>query len=332
MPSLKSRKQDHITICLNERVSGFTPTGFEKIRFIHNALPEIDFGKIDTGLVFLGKRLNLPFFVSSMTDGYGNGKRIACNLAQAAQVKGMAFSVGSQRVALANPKVVGAFQVRDIAPDILLLANLGAVQLNYGYQISDYRRAVEMIQADGLFLHLNPVQEAIQPEGDTNFANLLPKIEKLVKEIGVPVIVKEVGMGISGSVARQLRNIGVEYLDVAGQGGTSWARVEGCRGDGKLGEAFSDWGVPTLDALRQCSKIKGLAVLASGGVRNGIEVAKALALGAKLVGLALPFLEPAAKSAEAVMAKIETIEKELRIAMFGVGAQTLAGLNSSVIE
>jgi len=322
---MRERKTDHLLICLKQDVE-VGSTGFEKYRFVHQSLPEIDFKEVDTSVEFLSKKLSAPILISSMTGGTARAGRINRNLAKAAQKMGVAMGVGSQRIALENPRVVSTFQVRDVAPDIPLLANLGAVQLNYGYGFKECQQAVDMIKADALIFHLNPLQEAIQPEGNTDFANLLPKIEKVAKKLSVPVVVKEVGGGISEGVARRLYQAGVKIVDTAGWGGTSWAKIEGIRAKNELGEAFSQWGIPTAESINQCRKVRGLKVIGSGGIRSGIEMAKAIALGADLTGLALPFLEPATKSARAVEKKIAQLTEELKIAMFSLGARNLKEL------
>lgn len=325
---MRKRKQDHLEICLNEEVETKS-TGLEKFQFLHQALPEIDFKNIETSVEFLGKRLAAPILISSLTGGTVEGGRINRNLAKAAQKIGVALAVGSQRIAIENPKTGETFKIRDIAPDILLLANLGAVQLNYGYGVRECQKAVEMIRADGLILHLNPLQEAIQPEGNTNFGNLLPKIAEVVKNLPVPVMVKEVGFGISEEVARKLYSVGVRIIETAGWGGTNWAKIEGLRAKNKLGEVFGDWGIPTAKSISQCRKVKGLKIIGSGGIRNGREIAKAIALGADLVGLALPFLRPATESAEVVETKLRGLIKELKITMFVTGVKNIKELKKA---
>lgn len=334
---MTQRKLDHLKICLNQPVE-VGSAGFEDYRFVHNALPEIDFGKIDISVKFLGKKLKAPILISSMTGGINKAALINQNLAKTAQKFGVAMGVGSQRIAIERPKdqaIIKSFQVRKWAPDILLFANLGAVQLNYGFGVKECQKAVEMIKADALVLHLNPLQEAIQPEGNTNFEGLLFKIKKIVKSLTVPVVAKEVGCGISRDVAGKLYQTGVKIIDTAGWGGTSWAKIEGFRwtrtkmaGD-DLGEVFSDWGIPTAESIVQCRRVKGLKVIGSGGIRNGIEMAKAIALGADLVGLALPFLKPATQSTEAVEMKLTRLIQELKIAMFCVGAKNIDKLKSA---
>ncbi|HUS60444.1 MAG TPA: type 2 isopentenyl-diphosphate Delta-isomerase [Nevskiaceae bacterium] len=320
------RKRDHLKICLGEEVE-VGSAGFESYFFVHNALPEINFEKIDTSVRFLGKKLQAPILISSMTGGTKQAGLINHHLAQAAQKVGVAMAVGSQRVAIKNSRLISSFQVRDVAPDVLLFANLGAVQLNYGFGIRECRQAVEMIEADGLILHLNPVQETIQPEGNTNFSGLLSKIEKITQSLEMPVIVKEVGAGISETVARKLFGAGVKIVDVAGWGGTNWALIESLRGkDKEMGEAFANWGIPTSEAIKQCTQIKGLTVIGSGGIRNGIQMAKAFALGADLVGMALPLLKPATQSAAAVKKKLQSLVFQLKTTMFCLGVKNIGEL------
>ena len=241
----------------------------------------------------------------------------------------VAIGVGSQRKALETPELAASFQVRRQAPSVPLLANLGAVQLNYGYGVDECRQAVEMIGADALVLHLNPLQEALQPEGQCDFSGLAAKIGAVVEGLEVPVIVKEIGCGLSAEVARTLFDHGVRIVDSAGLGGTSWARIEARRAhDVDLGEMFADWGVPAPDSIAALAAIDGLTVIGSGGVRNGVDVAKAIALGADLVGLAQPFLEPATRSAKETTEAIGNVTRQLEIAMFCVGARTCAELRA----
>jgi len=236
-------------------------------------------------------------------------------------------AVGSQRKALEDPAKADTFRVRDHAPSVPLLANLGAVQLNYGMGVRECRQVVEMIQADALILHLNPLQEAIQPEGQCNFSGLLPKIGEVVRGVGVPVVVKEIGCGLSGQTAQALAEQGVRILDTAGVGGTSWARIEAHRaGDVEIGELFAGWGIPTPQSIQEVRKVPGVTVIASGGIRNGIDAAKAIALGADLVGMAYPFLAAATESAERVADRARRVIQELRICMFCLGVRTVAEL------
>ncbi len=326
------RKADHIRISLEEDVSFETLTsGFERYRFVHCALPEISLAAVDTAVVFLGKRLQAPLLISSMTGGTPQGREINRRLARAAQESGIGMGLGSLRAALEDPTLAETYRVRDVAPDILLLANLGAVQLNYGYTVDHCRRAVEMVEADGLILHLNPLQEALQPEGQTDFSDLLRKIEAVCRGLEVPVVVKEVGWGLSADVARRLADAGVAALDVAGAGGTSWSQVEMYRAENGLqravAAAFRDWGIPTAEAVREVRRaLPHIPIVASGGIWDGIQVAKAIALGATVCGIARPFLLAAAESAEAVAETAAVLITQLRVAMFAVGAPDLASL------
>jgi len=336
--SINRRKSDHLRISLHKPVnSADITTGLENFYFIHRALPEISLAEVDTSTQFLGHGLGAPLLISPMTGGTEEAERINKNLAYAAQKYGLAMGVGSQRAAIEDPRWARTYYVRDVAPDILLFANIGAVQLNYGYGIDECKRAVEMIGADALVLHLNPLQEALQPEGDTDFSGLLRKIEVVCRELPVPVIVKEVGWGISEEVARQLAQAGVAAIDVAGAGGTSWSLVEMHRASDDIGKgvaaAFSDWGIPTAEAIIMARRgAPQLPLIASGGIRTGVDAAKAIALGADLVGMAAPFLKPATESAEAVCAKVEEIITTLRIAMFCVGVKKVDGLKKAQLR
>jgi isopentenyl-diphosphate delta-isomerase len=255
--------------------------------------------------------------------------KINRNLAEGAERTGVAVGVGSQRKALEDPEKADTFRVREVAPTALLLANLGAVQLNYGMGARECRQAVDMIGADALILHLNPLQEAIQPEGQCDFSGLLPKIGEVVRRVGVPVVVKEIGCGFSESTARALASQGVRIVDTAGVGGTSWARIEAERArDLEIGEIFAGWGLPTPESIRQVRRVEGLTVIASGGIRNGLDAAKAIALGADLAGLAYPFLAPAMESAEQVADKVRRTVRELKICMFCLGVKTISELQS----
>jgi isopentenyl-diphosphate Delta-isomerase len=335
--SINQRKADHIRINLEENVNFPTlTTGLEAFRLVHQALPELDLEAVDTSGQLFGKRISAPILVSSMTGGTIQAQEINRNLAQAAEARGLAMGLGSQRAGIERQQTTATFRVRDVAPSLLLFANLGAVQLNYGYSVDQCRRAVEMIEADGLILHLNPLQEVLQPEGDANWAGLIDKIEAVCRALPVPVIAKEVGWGISAQSARRLINAGISAIDVAGAGGTSWSQVEMHRAPTerlrRLAAAFADWGIPTAESLQTACALRDqmgrpeLPLFASGGIRNGQDIAKCVALGADLVGLASPFLKRAVESTEAVYEEMELLEAELRIAMFCSGAATLCAL------
>jgi isopentenyl-diphosphate delta-isomerase len=331
----EQRKSDHIRINLEEDVNfRQLTTGLEKYHFLHQALPEIDLAHVDTSVSFLGKKLRAPLLISSMTGGTDQARQINYTLAQAAEMNGIAMGLGSQRAAIENPAVAPTFQVRTVAPTITLLANMGAVQLNYGYTVDHCRRAVEMIEADALILHFNALQEAVQPEGDTNFSGLLAKVGAVCRALPVPVIAKEVGWGVSEDTVRRLVEAGVAAIDVAGSGGTSWTQVEMHRANSEIrrrvAATFVDWGIPTSEAILAAKRAGGaLPVIASGGLRNGLEMAKCIALGATLAGMAGPFLKAAVNSLQAVLDEIEIATTELRVAMFGIGVDSIAGLQQT---
>lgn len=330
--TITDRKNAHIHINLEKNVQfPRVTTGLENYRFMHNGVPELDLQEINTQTTFLGKKLKAPIVISSMTGGTALAQTINRRLAVAAQKHGLALGLGSQRAALQQPDLAATYQVRDVAPDVLLCANLGAVQLNYGYGLQECRDLVEMIEADALILHFNVLQEAVQPEGDTNFAGLLPKIATLCQKLKVPVIVKEVGWGFSEKNVLDLSKAGVAAVDVAGAGGTSWSEVEYHRAPtakhARVAAAFADWGIPTADAIGYAKKAAPqLPIIASGGLRNGIEIAKCIALGADLAGLASPFLKAAHESEAALDALIEELVSELKITMLCSGVKNIAEL------
>lgn len=334
---LESRKADHIRINLDENVASRLTSGLERYRFMHQALPEIDAREIDTTLALFGRRLGAPLLISCMTGGTELARAINRNLAIAAQQARIPMGLGSTRAAVVQPDLADTFRVRDVAPDILLFANIGAVQFNYGFDADQCRRAVALTGADALVLHLNPLQEILQPEGDLNWGGLLGKIERVVSALqadGIPVVAKEVGWGISPRAARDLANAGVAAIDVAGAGGTSWSQVEMFRARNdvqrRIAEAFVDWGIPTADSIRYAREAApDVAIFASGGLKNGVDGAKCLALGATLFGMARPFLRAATISPEAVSDEIAVIVGQLRAVMLCVGARDLMALRSA---
>lgn len=336
----EGRKLDHLRIVLGEDVNAKGVTsGWARYRFRHCAMPELDLHEINTGASFLGKRLQAPLLISSMTGGADSTEAINMQLAEAAEAVGVAMGVGSQRAALRNPAMARTYAVRRVAPTTVLLANLGAVQLNYGVGVDGCRRAVEMLEADALILHLNPLQEAVQPEGDTNFKGLYRKIEQVCRDVGVPVIVKEVGNGISAEVARKLVEVGVHAIDVAGAGGTSWSEVERFRIAQEqrrtIAALFAGWGIPTTQAIQEIrAALPDIPLIGSGGVRSGLDVAKAIALGADLVGSAAPHLHrvSAESGVEAVIEGLRAYIDELRITMFCAGAGDLQALKQTPLE
>ena len=340
----QTRKADHLRVCLEEDVQcRQVTTGLEKYRFTHCCLPELDRAEISLETTFLGKPLGLPLLISSMTGGTEHAHTINRRLAQTAQTHRLAMGVGSQRVAVENPDLMDTFAMRREAPDCLLFANLGAVQLNYGYGLDQCQRVIDGLGADALILHLNPLQESVQTHGDTNFKGLLAKIEQLCDRLPVPVIAKEVGNGISAPMAQRLIDAGVQAIDVAGAGGTSWAKVEGERAQDlrqrRLGQTFADWGLPTADCITavramverpaQGAIAPAIPLIASGGIRTGLDIAKALALGADLVGLAYPFLRAADESSDALDHLVALLREELLTVLFCTGQASIAALQST---
>lgn len=332
LPTTESRKVDHIKINLERNVQfPRLTTGLERYRFLHNAIPEVDLAQVDISLKLFGKSLQSPIFISSMTGGASLASRLNRTLAEAAEAHGLAIGVGSQRAAIEDETLAASYNIRDVAPNVLLFANIGAVQFNYGYGVAQCRRAVDLIGADALILHFNVLQEAVQPEGDTNFAQLLDKVAEVCASVGVPVIAKEVGWGFSEQNCRDLAAAGIAAIDVAGAGGTSWSQVERFRAPSSFYEdvaaAFEDWGIPTADAvIYAASGAPNLPILASGGLRTGLDVAKCIALGASLGGFAGPFLKAADQSREAVDHLVNVLNAQLRITMQCTGARTLADL------
>ncbi len=335
----EQRKADHIRINLEEDVSFRKLTnGLDDFFFMHEAIPEINLDEIDTSTSLFGKKLQTPLLISSMTGGTAEAQSINRMLAEGAQEAGIAMGLGSMRAAIEDESLAYTYKVRDFAPDILLFANLGAVQLNYGYGLDECQRVVDMIEADALIMHFNALQEAVQPEGDGNFADLLPKIAKVCSNLPVPVIAKEVGWGFSKRAARQLADVGVAAIDVAGSGGTSWSQVEMYRAPNdhlaRVAAAFVDWGIPTAYSIHYCRQAApSLPIIASGGIRNGIDVAKCIALGATIVGFAGAFLRTAVSDGvSGVIEMANTVTSELRIAMFAAAAADHAALSQTMLH
>ncbi|AJY77813.1 isopentenyl pyrophosphate isomerase [Paenibacillus beijingensis] len=333
-----ARKGEHIRICLEEEVQGSgIETGFGEYRFRHNALPELNFEQISLQAEFLGRPLRAPFLVSSMTGGTNEAETINRSLAEAAQTCGWAIGLGSMRAAAENPALASTFRIRKDAPSVPVIANLGAVQLNYGFGADECLRLVELAEADALVLHLNSMQEVFQPEGDTDFSGLLKRIAQLCRSMPVPVGVKEVGWGITAETAELLAGAGAAFIDVAGAGGTSWSQVEKKRGGDAVrrqaADAFADWGVPTAQCVREVRQcLPGVPLIASGGLQSGVDAAKAIALGADLAGFGralLPRAVHGSAASEALIEQFRRIEFELRAAMFGIGAADLGELRNT---
>jgi isopentenyl-diphosphate Delta-isomerase len=331
----KQRKTEQLNISLDEQVQfKDLSTGFEEYYFVHQALPEINLGEIDLSINLLGKHLSAPIIISSMVGGVEKAGQINRNLAKAAQTLGLGMGVGSQRCLIDSPEMAQTYRVRDIAPDILLFANLGAVQLNYGFGVKECLALVKSIGADALILHLNPLQEALQPEGNTNFKGLLEKIRVVCREISVPVVIKEVGWGISEDTALKLVEAGVSAIDTAGSGGTCWSEIERRRANTELenhvASAFSSWGIPSAESIVMSRKaVPDLPLIASGGIRSGLDIAKAIALGADAAGIALPLLKTADISAEKTQDTLTEMIEVLKTAMFCIGSGNIAALKNS---
>jgi isopentenyl-diphosphate delta-isomerase len=336
MANITERKDQHIEAVLHRDVRArAVTTGLEHVRFEHNALPELTLADIDLSTTFLGRRMTAPLLISSMTGGPRRAADINLNIAQAAEALGLAFAVGSQRVALEGAGSAGIdIELRRRAPSVPILANLGAAQLLDGAAVDRAERAVAMIAADALIVHLNPVQEAVQAGGDTDWRGVLAAIGGLVRRLPVPVCVKEVGFGLSGDVVRRLSDLGVTLFDVAGAGGTSWAAVEAERAETAsaraVAEAFRDWGIPTADAIRTARRVAPDAtIIASGGLTDGIDCAKALRLGADLCGQAAGVLTAAIAGTEPLCAHLRIVIEQLRIVAFATGSGDLAALKSA---
>jgi isopentenyl-diphosphate delta-isomerase len=334
MTDIARRKLDHIELALTGDVAMATPTGFARYYFLHEALPELAPEDIDLSTTFLGRRLEAPFLIASMTGGPERGADINRHLAEGAQATGVAMGLGSQRIIFEKPETLRSFQVaREAGPDVFLLGNIGAVQLNYGFDAAKCAEAVRAVGADGLYLHLNALQEMVQPGGDTNFRGLKSRIAEVVRSVDFPILIKEVGSGIGPATARALAEIGVAAIDVAGAGGTSWAKIEAHRAEDpaqrSLGEVFGEWGIPTEVSLRLCREaVPTMPLVASGGMRTGLDAAKAIALGADVVSFAMPLLGPATRSGAEVERAINQLKSELRLAMMLLGAKDLQALKA----
>jgi isopentenyl-diphosphate Delta-isomerase len=331
------RKEDHIKICLEQNAQAKKATsGFEDINLIHRALPEINKKQINLSTNFLGKKFSAPIIVGAMTGGTDKAEQINASIAEAVEKLHLGMGIGSQRVAIEDQKLEKTFAVaRKRAPTAFLIANIGGVQFVHGYGLKEVRKIVEMIDADAVAVHLNALQEAVQPEGQTNFKGVLAKIKEIAGALDTPVIVKETGAGISAEDAKALEGAGVKAIDVGGVGGTSFAAVEYYRSEGKkerfLGESFWDWGIPTAVSLVEAAQTVKLPLIASGGLRSGTDAAKALALNASLASISQPILQTAVKGAKETEEKLSCLIEELRNAMFLVAAEKISDLASTPV-
>lgn len=332
------RKDQHLDVVMAGGGRHARDAGFDAVRFVHEALPDLDHGKIDLGADFLGRRLKAPLLISAMTGGPARAEAINTHLAEAAQHLGIALAVGSQRAALEEDHNRGLNRrLRDRAPDMPILANIGAAQLVQGFGAPEAMRAIDMIGADALVVHLNPLQEACQPEGDRDWWGVGAALEALIRRLDVPVVVKETGAGLSGATARRLIDMGAAAVDVAGAGGSNWGLIEGARatdaGDGAHALAFAEWGAPTAQAIfdvrRACPEA---VVIGSGGVRDGVDAARAIRLGADVVGQAAGVLAAALISTEAVVAHFQIVIRQLRTVCFCTGSANLAALRHAPLQ
>ncbi|WP_428063611.1 type 2 isopentenyl-diphosphate Delta-isomerase [Brevundimonas sp.] len=332
------RKDQHLDVVLAGRGRHARDAGFDRVHFVHEALPDLDHDKIDLGADFLGRRLKAPLLISAMTGGPSRAEAINARLAEAAQHLGVALAVGSQRAAIEGRASGGLDRtLRRRAPDTVILSNIGAAQLTRGFGLDEARRAMDMIDADALVVHLNPLQEACQPEGDRDWWGVGAALEALILKLDAPVVVKETGAGLSGRTARRLIDMGAAAVDVAGAGGTNWALVEGERVSDPFDQAhaavFADWGAPTAQALvdvrRACPEA---VIIGSGGVRDGVDAAKAIRLGADVVGQAAGVLAAAATSTEAVVAHFQQMVRQLRTVCFCTDSANLAALRRAPLR
>lgn len=328
---INARKLEHIEAILKDAQIERNQAGFDSIRLLHRALPELNYDEIDTSTRFLGKTLNFPFLISSMTGGAAeNLADINRNLAIAAEKSQVALAVGSQRVMFKDPAAKNSFEIRQYAPTIPIIANIGAVQLNESFGIEQVQESIDILQADAIYLHLNPLQEIIQPEGDHNFSHLVEKIADLKSQLNVPIFLKEVGCGMSALDIEQGLKAGIEWFDLAGRGGTSWSRIEAHRSDNDMGIAFQDWGLTTVESLLIANPYLDKAnFIASGGIRSGIDVLKSVIMGAFLSGAAAPLLRPAMQSAEAVSLEIHRFHQEFKGAQFLLGMPNVAAMRNN---
>jgi len=335
---IKRRKREGIEIPLNENIQGRTASTYlEYVKLLHNALPEINYDQIDLSIEFLNRSFSAPLIIDSMTGGTDEAFVINKRLGLIAERYGLGMGLGSQRAGLKSDKLVESYSIaRKVAPNAFLIANIGGAQLSDGLSNSDILKIIKMIDANALAIHLNPLQELIQPEGEPRFKGILKKISNLVNELEIPIIVKEVGSGISADVAIKLEKSGINSINVAGAGGTSWAGIEKIRADqhneyikSQLGELFWDWGIPTALSILLVSNSVKIPVIASGGLRNGLEIAKCLILGANVCAMAFPFLKRASKSEEELEKFTQLILSEIRATMFLLGAKDVHSLKNT---
>jgi isopentenyl-diphosphate Delta-isomerase len=338
LETIKNRKKEGIDIPLKKGAQARTASTYlEFVRLVHNALPEIDYTDIETSCIFMDRRFSAPLIIDSMTGGTPEARKINERLGKLAQEYDIPMGLGSQRAGLKSEELASTYSVaRKNAPHAFLIANIGGAQLSKGLTVSEVEKIVEMIRADALVIHLNPLQELIQPEGEPRYSGVLEQIANLVMHLNLPVMVKEVGAGISREVASRLEMAGVSAINIAGSGGTSWAGVEKIRADAArnrikihLGQLFWDWGIPTAISLIEAKRAVKTPIIASGGLRNGLEVAKCIALGADMCAMAYPFLLAAAQSLDNLFEYMNLLLAELKSTMFLLGSKNIEMLKSS---
>lgn len=333
MTDISDRKNQHINVVVNKNVEPIQ-SSFDNYRLEYSALPGISMDEIDTSTQFFNHNLSFPFLISSMTGGSEFTKKINENIAIACEEVGVGFGLGSMRVIIEKPEAIDSFDVKRFCPTVPMYANVGLVQLNYGFGYDEIQKIIDLVGADGIFFHINHLQEAVQPGGDTDYRNLIEKFEGIIKRINVPIVVKEVGHGIDYRTAIRLNDIGIEWVDVSGLGGTSWSWIEGYRrlNEGEvmnqenLGFIFKQEGIPTTECIENLKGIKNLNLIAGGGIRNGLHISKSIAMGAKLATAAKPFLNAALESSEAVIKELNRFKHEFRVSMYSAGAKNLTEL------
>jgi isopentenyl-diphosphate delta-isomerase len=334
MSGIEKRKLRHIEISLNKNVNTDIPNGFNDIRLIHRAIPEIDLDEVNCETTFYGKKLSAPLIISGITGGTEKAKKINKVLAEVAEEKSIGIGVGSQRIAIEQPETIPSFKiVREKAPTTFVMGNIGCPQLSLGWGITEAEMCIEMIQADALAIHMNPLQEAVQVDGDTNYSGIYKKISELHKIIKKPLIMKETGAGIAWEDAVKMQEAGISGLEVSGVGGTSWSAVEyhiakevHKKEMEYLGEALWNWGIPTAISVVETSQKTSLKIIASGGMRTGVEIVKSMALGAHAAGIARPFLQKAVEGRDTLAEHIDHIIQEIKVSMFLIGAKNLSEL------
>lgn len=335
MTDIGSRKKDHVELTLDESTQYDHSSGFDEYQFVHNALPEVDYNDVKTEALLLGRTFSMPLFISSMTGGYAGASFVNSIIAEVCETYDLPFGVGSQRVMLEDPTLTETFSVvRSIAPNAFICSNIGGAQLIGGLSSQNLKLLIDSIHADAVIVHLNPLQELMQPEGDRNFKGILAGIEELVKAAQIPVIAKETGAGISKHTAERLLNVGVQVLDVAGSGGTSWAKVENARSVNENAQSqFNNWGIPTVECLNQLSTLQyetAFEIIASGGIRSAFDMVKSICLGANFTASAQPIIKAVKTGGEKELEQlIINWKNDLRTVLTLLGVENISELSTS---